>query len=1118
MEKLILKLKEHNISVKLVEGDLVLAVPDEGDFRALLEEIHANKQELISLMTQLGIKTGFQPIEPSRQRDHYPLSSAQKRQYFLHEFDRTSLAYNMPQVAKLEGSLNLDRLKQSFQRIIERHESLRTCFTMIDEHPVQKIVDAAHLLEIEYYEATANEIPVLVQQFIRPFDLSRPPLIRVGLIKLGPTTHILLMDIHHIVNDGVSQGILISDFCSIYNGDALGSLKLQYKDYAVWQQSGTRQRQVAAAKEFWRKEFETEVASLELPIDYPRPLFRDNQGDTIEFRLSIEETAKLRQLAQAEGATLFMVLLSAFNILLAKVGGQDDVVVGVPISGRDHADLQSMVGMFVNTLVVRGNPQARLSLKQFLAGMKQKTLACFANQMYQFEDIIDDLKLTRETSLNPLFDVLFSHQNYDENNVKLSGLTYDLLDTGQKFAKFDLALGVTELRTELVLSVNYATQLFKRKTIERLVAYFNRIIGAMVENPDVLIGNIDILSHEEKHQILETFNPQAKPYAEFSTVIDLFESQALKTPSKVAVRFSEHSLSYQALQERSDRIASFLCKEKLVKPGALIGLMMDRNEYLIPCIFGIMKAGAAYVPIDPRNPVERINTIVQDATIHLVITTVAYADRCAALPSAMVDVEVMMDSIHQQATLALPALSANTLAYVIYTSGSTGKPKGVMVEHRSLVNVIRHLHDQYPVTQHDVYLLKTSTSFDVSLAEIFGWISGGGSLSVLPPNDEGNPEAILRAIESEQVTHINFVPSMFAAFLDELFSRGVEQVKSLKYIFLAGEALPAEMACRFRSLRLLTSLENLYGPTEGTIYNCGFSVADEKVKGPIPIGAPFANTRLYILGQGNSLQPIGVAGELCISGAGVARGYLNNPELTSEKFIASPFSPSETLYRTGDLARWRPDGNIEYLGRLDDQVKLRGFRIELGEIERQLGNHPYVKACAVVIKEIGGEKQLVASCVTEAAVAPASLRKHLMDVLPGYMVPTHFVSLEKMPLSSNGKLNKKALPEPSIAEGPCLPPAGAIEEALLKIWSDVLKVPQNTISVDAIFFEIGGHSLRALVLANKIQNQLGFTMPLRELFENPTIRRQAELISAQRLAASTRNGSDEGDDLVEITI
>ncbi|HEY9261651.1 amino acid adenylation domain-containing protein [Chitinophaga sp.] len=1056
-----------------------------------------NIRSLAQAIDEKTISVAYEPIRKVAEKEYYFASSGQQRSYFLYEFDRTSLAYNLPQVVELEGLLDIARLTMAFRQLIARHESLRTCFRVINGEVYQQILPELPF-EPEMLEADDTNVNAVIKNFIRPFDLEQAPLMRVGLVKLPTGAYLLLVDMHHIITDGVSQGILIKDFMTIYTNQPLAPLALQYKDYAEWQREEHQQKRLAVQRSFWTQEFTTPVSVLELPTDFARPLVRSYAGDNRSFTYDKNLTSQLKELGDEVNATLFMTLLSAFNILLSKLSNQEDICIGTPVAGRDHADVEGIMGMFMNTLVLRNYPGGNLTFRDFLKQVKTKSLQCFEHQSYQYEELINTLNVSRNTGRNPLFDVLFVLQNIEQSPLNIPGIRMSSYSSGHRVSKFDLSLIAEELDGDLLLNFEYSTALFKQETVEKMIAGLERVVKQVIANPDIKLSEIDILSEEERELLLVTFNTTAAAYPKEKTVMDLFEAQVQKHPERTAVIFGDSRLSFAALHERSTQIAAYLREVLKVNTGDLVGVLLEREAELLPVIFGIMKSGGVYVPLSVHNPAARTSTIMANSRMKVLISRSAFITSLTAESCQVIDLDTTLAEIKAyNAAAGFERPTGNDLAYVIYTSGSTGTPKGVMIEHHSVVDRLQWMQQEYQLTADDIMLLKTPLVFDVSICELFWWAVTGSSLCLLPPEDEKDPRKVAAAIEKQKITLVQFVPTMLSAFLTEVANNDY-QLHSLRIVLACGEALGVDHVARFGTTLhkpFGTSLHNLYGPTEATLfasyYPCNFS----DTLTSIPIGKPMDNTTLYTLNEYGKLTPIGVPGELYIGGAGLARGYLHNEDMTRQKFIDHPLAPGGKLYRTGDLARFLPDGNIEFLGRIDSQVKIRGFRIELEEISTALTGYTGITDAVVITKTKEDDKFLVAYYTAVDEIPAEALKLYLSARLPEYMVPPYLVHMDAMPVTANGKVNTRALPDVEIIKtDEYTAPAGEAEQSLAEIWADVLKLDKELISADSSFFELGGHSLRAVTLVIKINKRFEIDIPLKEVFTYITIQQQAEYI------------------------
>lgn len=1095
MEKLIEKLKRHNIDIDIKNDYLKLDLPRDFDCEEILEEVRQNRQELISFIKKARDEVDFKIIEPSETKEYYALTSSQKRLYFLYEFDRISLMYNMPQTVRLFGSLNIAGLQATFKKLIARHESLRTSFTIVDDEPVQRMLPDVEF-EIEYFESVDSEVRSIVDEFIRPFDLSQAPLLRVGVvvISLGgegsPSEYILMMDMHHIITDRVSMGIMMKEFMSLYNGEELAELKLQYKDYSEWQQGAQQQSLLVKQKEFWLREFSEYPEMLALPTDYIRPSIRSEEGDSVGFSLSVEDTASLKALCSSKGATMYMLLLSIYNILLSKLSNQEDIVIGTPAVGRHHVDLENIIGMFVNTLCLYNHPIGDLSFSKFLTAVQIKTLSCIDNQGYQYEELIDVLQVKRDTSRNPLFDVVFSYQHVEGSEVEIPGLKLKPYNSGHQISKFDLTLMANDSREGIYLNFIYSTSLFKRESIERFGIYFQQIVRAIVIDPELKLSSIEIITESEKRQLLNEFNNTYADYPRGETIISLFEKQVERTPNKPAIVFEDKILTYHELNRCSNQLARKILANG-VTSGSIIGIILSRSSEVIISILGILKTGSAYIPIDPEYPAERIQYIIEDSELGMLLiqSDSKYKDIVKARNVELID--IVSDVLFSGSAENLEVnFSSSDLAYMIYTSGSTGKPKGVMIEHRNVLNFVRGITDRIDMHIDDTMLCLTTISFDIFVLETILPLLNEQKVVMASTSAQNDPNAILGLIESHHVNLLQITPSHLQLLL--LGNNIEESLNSIKILMVGGETFPEELLNVLRKI-YKGKIYNMYGPTETTVWS---TVQELTLAQRIDIGRPIANTTIRILGKYNNLQPVNISGELLIGGQGVGRGYWKRQTLTKERFINDLITGKGRLYRTGDLARWLPDGSIEFLGRLDEQVKIRGFRIELGEIEHHLLTHEKINEVIVLAKEKEGEKYLAAYYVSTEELTASELRAYLLEKLPDYMIPAFYIHLVQMPLNPNGKIDRRALPEPQVnRRDDCVLPSDGLQEKLVQIWSEVLKLEKEYISVSESFFDLGGHSLIAPVLISRISKELNVSFDLKTLFRYQTILALSKYIS-----------------------
>lgn len=1047
---------------------------------------HDNEDKSYSSIPKVGTK------------EFYPLSSVQKRLYFLYEFAKSSLAYNLPRIVKLEGSLNKNHLKEVFTKLILHHESLRTSFKLINGVPVQKIEEQV-AFEIAHFYSKESEVASVIDNFIKPFDLSESPLLRVGLIEIGIDSHILMVDMHHIISDGVSQGILISDFMKLYNNEELSPLNIQYKDYAEWQQSEDHKQKVLTQKDFWHNEFAEEITLLDIPTDFSRPLESSHKGESVTIELNEIEVRGIKSIAEKEKATNFMVLLSIFNIFLGKLSNQEDVVVGSPVAGRQHSDFDNVIGMFVNTLPIRNFPKGELTFKEFLANVKSNAITCFDNQDYPYEELVEDLKVERNTSRNPLFDVMFEYQtSFEDTVLKIPGLNLTIYNNVEEntltVSKFDLLLSAVESNDGLFLKLEYSYDLFTRKTIEKFIKYYKKVVNTVINNSDIKLSDITLIDNKEELAVVYELNNTNVSYDKEDTIIKQFERQSIITPTATAIQCEKGILSYEELNEESDKLASYLKDVKEINSGDLVGIMLDRELHLVPSILGVLKTGAAFVPIDPKLPIERINTIIKDSNLKTLITRSQYKNASLDIDIFNLDDEIDNVRNYKSQLYLSNEIKNNDLAYVLFTSGSTGNPKGVMIEHKSLANYINWGLTQYVNENKSTFPLFTSISFDLTITSIFTPLVSGNKLIMYPDNEK---ESLVEEVFlNSEIDVIKLTPSHLKIIKD-IHLQDLDLFR--KRIIVGGEDFEMKLANEiYQKFNGNIDIYNEYGPTEATVGCMIYKFCSDEDLQSVPIGLPISNTQIYILDRFLKPIPAGVNGELYISGKGVSRGYLNNEGLTNEKFIDNPFIKGEKMYKTGDLAKQLPNGNIVFKGRVDDQVKIRGFRIELGEIENKLYTFSEIKETIVVAKEKNGEKYLIAYLVANQPVKVDQLRDYLLTQLPDYMVPMNYIQLDQMPLTRNGKLDKRALPDVSLENG-FKAPTTEIEHNLVEIYSNVLKMEKEEVSINKSFFELGGNSIRVILLISSIRKITNVKLSLKQVFDNPSIEKLSQIIENANL-------------------
>ncbi|TBV11413.1 non-ribosomal peptide synthase/polyketide synthase [Stutzerimonas kirkiae] len=1034
------------------------------------------------------------------------LSYAQQRQWFLWQLEPESTAYNMPTALRFKGELDIDALRSSFETLIARHETLRTTFRQAGEQAVQVIHSSLDLaLDQECLEAVSEALiqSKVEEEVARPFDLEQGPLLRVKLLWLADDDHVLILTLHHIVSDGWSMPIMVDELVQLYEGYCTGQqvtlpkLPIQYADYAIWQrqwmEAGEQERQLA----YWKAQLGDEQPILELPTDRPRPAIQSQEGAGLNVELSVELAQSLKQLAQQQSVTLFMLLLASFQTLLHRYSGQDDIRVGVPNANRNRVETEGLIGFFVNTQVLKAEFDLDTTFSSLLKQVQQTALGAQAQQDLPFEQLVEALHPDRSLSHSPLFQVMFNHQTQVKGESRrLSGLTVEGLSWEKHTAQFDLTLDTFEYREGIGASLSYATALFDKSTVERLAGHWINLLQGIVKTPDQRVAELPLLSPDEQQRIIYDWNRTEASYSSDQCIHQLIEAQAERTPDSVAVVFGDQELTYQGLNRKANQLA-YKLRELGVGPDVLVGIAVERSLEMVIGLLAILKAGGAYVPLDPEYPQERLAYMVEDSGIQLLLTQSHLQKQLPIsnhIQALVLDQTSGLSEGYSEGNLENIVQPGN-LAYVIYTSGSTGRPKGAANTHAGLVNRLSWMQKAYELDAADTILQKTPFSFDVSVWEFFWPLITGARLAMVQPGDHRDPVRLIETIYHHKVTTLHFVPSMLQAFMT---NEQVESCISIKRIMCSGEVLPAELAQQALLRLPKAGLFNLYGPTEAAIDVTHWTCHRED-QSSIPIGQPIDNLKTHILTGSLSLAGQRIAGELYLGGVGLARGYLQRPALTAERFVPDPFDQSKQggrrLYRTGDLARYRTDGVIEYVGRIDHQVKIRGFRIELGEIEARLQEHKSVREAVVVDIEGASGKQLVGYLVADPqlsdeleqqATLRSSLRDYLKEVLPDYMVPAHQIFLEALPLTPNGKLDRKALPKPDASQlqQEFVAPQSELEQQIAAIWADVLTVEKVGLTDD--FFELGGDSIISIQVVSRAR-QVGIRFTPRELFQHRTV-------------------------------
>ncbi|HYW06754.1 MAG TPA: amino acid adenylation domain-containing protein, partial [Longimicrobium sp.] len=1037
------------------------------------------------------------PILPADRRGGVPLSFAQQRLWFLEEMGGLGPAYHIARRLRMTGELDRHALRRALDRIVARHEALRTTFTRVDGEPVQQVApvsgSAFALAEHDLggHAGAEAELARLIHEEARtPFDLAAGPLIRGRLIRLAADEHVLILTMHHIVSDGWSMGVLIRELSALYGAfragepDALPPLAVQYADYAAWQRGWIEGAVLAAHSAYWRDTLAGAPERLELPADHARPTRVNHAGATLGVVLDEELATGLRALSRRHGTTLFMTLLAGWATVLGRLAGQSDVVIGIPTANRGRTETEGLIGFFVNTLAIRVELAGSPTTAELLRRVKERTLGAQHHQELPFEQVVELVQPARSLSHHPLFQVMFSWQGGSGGRLELPGLALGGVGApAHVTAKFDLSLAMSEAGGRIVGEVEYATSLFERATVERYMGYFRRVLREMVAAEDSAIDRHSLLPPAEHRRVVEEWNATDAAYPAGSSIHALFEVWAQRAPDAVAMVFGDAALTYGDLNARANRLAHHL-RERGVGPDARVAICVERGVEMMVGLLAVLKAGGAYVPLDPAYPEDRLRYMLDDSAPVILLTEAALDGLFDGIEIPVIHLSADAAEWAGQPAADLAPVGAGELAYVIYTSGSTGQPKGVMVEHRGVVNLLRAMGRMAGMEPEHRLLSVTTMAFDIAALEFYLPLTRGARTVVLDLATTTDPARFGAAMVEHGATHLQATPATWRMLVEAGWTGGA----GLRAL-CGGEALSGALAAQLRER--VGALWNVYGPTETTIWSSAHPIAEGAARATAPIGRPIANTRIYILDGAGNPVPVGVAGELFIGGAGVARGYLRRPALTAERFVADPFSaqPGARMYRTGDLGRWLPDGTIEYAGRNDHQVKVRGHRIELGEIEARLCDLAAVRQAVVVAREYApGDTRLVAYYVGADAEVE-TLRAGLAERLPEYMVPAAYVRLGAMPLTPNGKVNRRALPAPegdAYATPGYEPPVGETETALAGIWADVLGVER--VGRRDHFFELGGHSLLAVRVISRIRQQLAVEVALGDVFAHPVLR------------------------------
>jgi len=1037
----------------------------------------------------------YSPIQLAGKKEYYPLSLPQESIFFMSYSENKMTNFNLPLAMIFEHELDLIRLEKAFRLLVQRHEILRTTFDFVEETPVQIVHDNIEF-KLEYSVAENRGINDLINEFIRPFDLGKGPLFRAGVIKLDENKYLLLFDIHHIIFDGTSLYILISELTDLYEGKRPPVLKIQYKDFAAWQREHGEE-ELKKLQEYWSGKFDGGIPLLNMPRDFSKLDNKEYRGAKEKFTISGNIYNRLDGFSKKYNVTMYTILLSVYNLLLYRYTNQEDIVIGTVSAGRQAAGLENLIGMFINVFPIRNRINNSHSVLEHISSVEEAMLSAYKNQNYPINELINNISGSENKSIKLMFDTIFIFHNQKEtNDVYFFGVKGSICEYEHNNANVDIQFEVYKSGNDVLnCEIEYNANLYRKESIRRMIGHFLNLAEGMFVSADNKISDVNMLSDGEKDILLRKFNETLAEYNKNLVFHQLFEKQVEKTPEKIAVVYENNEITYAELNRKANQLAHKLRSLKIKKEN-VVALMSERSIEMIIGILGIIKAGGVYLPIDPDYPGERIKYMLKDSNAQVLLTLSSMKDKVDFGISSIFldDRELYRGEAGNPGNINSP----EDLLYIIYTSGTTGKPKGAMIEHRNLVNAAMAWRDEYKLNEFEVNLLQIAKfTFDVSIGDLTKALTNGGKLVICPKGDRYNIPRLYSIIKDRKISIIDTVPSLIIPLMDYIYETGLS-TEALQMLIFGGDKCPLEdfQKLLFRygnKIRIV----NGYGITEATIESSYFEgKADKMLTGGVtPIGKPFHNIRYYILDSKLKLKPIGIPGELYISGDCLGRGYLNNSELTSERFISNPYEMNSRMYKTGDIAKWLPDGNVEFFGRIDQQIKINGFRVEVEEIESHLLKYESIKEVAVIAQEIPGSsnKNLVAFYTSDKNVEGHSLKEYLSKKLPEYMMPAFFMKIDSMPLTSNGKIDRFALNniQLKIAErSNYVRPENEAEEKLVRIWSSILNVDQIGVCDD--FFDIGGNSLKAIVLSVKINTEFEVQIPLVDIFELKTIRKIAK--------------------------
>ncbi len=1128
MRRLIQEIQENNIGISVVNDELELNFEGDQIDPYLIDKIRENKEELISMLKKYNARDGYEKIKPVQVEASYPLSNAQRRLWYTCQIGDNSNTYNLPNDVFLQN-ISAEKFKEAVYQVVKRHEVLRTTFREDEQGEIRQwVLNADELnFEVEYKDfSNQNSSKEIVRQYIdgdklKAFDLENGPLLKAVLFQTSNDEYIFYYNMHHIISDDWSMEVLIKDTISYYEAllsetaPNLYPLDIQYKDYSVWQAKQKVSDSYKEHRAYWLDKFSGELPILNLVSNVVRPKVKTNNGKFLKTYILPETKAAIDSFVLDNGGSLFMTLLTAWNLLLYKYTSQKDVVIGASLAGRDHADLENQIGFYIKTLAIRNQINPNENTIDFYKRVTESVLSDFVYNQYPYDTLVEELDMVRDISRNPLFDIMITLQNASKNNNIGAGqkITNDIVDLGESKSKFDLDIEFIEIDNSIGFNIVYNTDIYEKSFIERLMVHYKLIINDLVRFPEKNIANINYLTKEEKQKLLIDFNKTETDFITKKTIIDLFNKQVKEKPESVALICEGDSFSYKELDERSNQVANFLIT-KGVSNNDIIPLCLDRSLDLFACILGILKCGGTYVPIDPNLPKERINYILKDTKGKIALTSVLFDNMLDEEFTSLICIESKEIQLCSKESPKVN-VSLESLAYIIYTSGTTGKPKGVEISHKALTNYIQYAMTTYFIESQLKCVLFTSISFDLTVTSIFTPLCTGGTIDIITSME--HDVEVLNALGDKNFDVLKLTPSHVEALIGTLNNKHKSyEGKGSKVFILGGEPLPAETVKKlYTYYGDKVTIWNEYGPTESTVGCISEKLETNDVNLIVPIGKPTSNVKAYILDAFLEPVPIGVIGELYLGGEQLANGYLNLPKLTQDKFIINPFNKKERLYKTGDLAKWIENGKIVYNGRIDNQVKIKGYRIELDEIIQHLRSKPGIDEAIVIAKELQeGDKELVAYIVSSNEQNSEELREYLSSFLPNYMLPSYYIQLESLLLTKNGKIDQKALPIPDYINSGSIfiPPSNDTELKVFEIWKKHLSIEK--IGINDNFFSLGGNSIKGIKIIGEIQKELEIKLDAVTLFRNPTIKNLSEIIDTKSWHTEDQSNKEIADKLI----